>query len=124
MQLVELARLFRYLRQVLGDLVLHVEPARRQQVHLNHRIAVVFVGTRRHEPLPLLGHAPAVAEAIGAGPAIARLLLRVVRVGLAVGYEAIQLRQRGQASVVACCLQIRAIPPHAGLAILDEAISS
>jgi hypothetical protein len=45
-QLVELARLAGDVGQLLRDLVLHVEPARRQQVHLNHRVAVVVVGAR------------------------------------------------------------------------------
>jgi hypothetical protein len=87
-QLVELPRLLRYLGEVLGDLVLHIQPPWRQQVHLNHRVAVIFIGTARHQPLPLLGHAPAVAEAIGARSAITRLLLRMVGVGLAIGYKA------------------------------------
>jgi hypothetical protein len=98
-QLVQTPRLLCNVREVLGDLVLHVKPSRRQQVHLNHGIAVVLVGARGHEALPLLGHAPAVAEAVCAGPAIPRLLLRVMRVRLAVGDEAVELRQREAARV-------------------------
>jgi hypothetical protein len=93
-QLVELACLLRYLGEVFSDFVLHVEPSRRQQVHFNHGIAVVVPGAAGHEPLTLLGHTPAIAEAIGARSSMARLLLRVVRVRLAVGYEAVELRQR------------------------------
>jgi hypothetical protein len=98
-QLVETPRLLGDVRKVLGDLVLHVEPSRRQQVHLNHGIAVVLVGACGHEALPLFGHAPAVAEAVCAGSAISRLRLRVVRVRLAVGDEAVELRQRELARV-------------------------
>lgn len=87
-ELVQLARLLRNVGEGFGDFVLDIEPARRQQIHLNHSIAVVFVGTRGHEPLALLGHA-ALAEAIGGKAGIARLLGRVVRVGLAVGDEAV-----------------------------------
>lgn len=95
-QLVELARLLGNLGEVFGDLVLHVEPARRQQVHLYDSVAVVLEGGAGHEALALLGHAPGVAEAIGGGGAIASLLLGVVRVGLAVGYKARWLRQQQQ----------------------------
>lgn len=89
-QLVELAGLLRDVGEMLGDLVLDVEPSRWQQVHFDDRVAVVLVGTRGHEPLALIGHALAVAEAIGCTAAIACLLSRVVRVRLAVGYKAVQ----------------------------------
>jgi hypothetical protein len=89
-QLVELAGLLCDVGEVFGDLVLDVEPPRRQQVHLNHGIAVVVVGTSpAYEPL-LLGRAAAIAKAIGDGAAMALLLGRVVRVRLAVGDEAVQ----------------------------------
>lgn len=101
-QLVELARLFRDVCEIVRDLVLYIEPAWRQQVHLDDCIAVIFVGTTRHEPLPLLRHASAVAEAIGAGSAIARLLLGVVRIGLAVGYKAIQATSATSRRVHSC----------------------
>lgn len=97
-QLVELARLLCYFCQVLSDLVLHVKPARRQQVHLYNGIAVVLEGW--NEALALLRHAPAVAKAIGAGDTIARLLLLgVVRVRLAVRDKAKWLRQQQRGSV-------------------------
>jgi hypothetical protein len=90
MQLVEVASLLGDVGEQLGNLVLDVEPARGQQVHLNDSVAVVVVGSARHEALALLGGAASVAKAIGAGAAIARLLLGVVRVRLAVGDEAVQ----------------------------------
>ena len=94
-QLVELACLLGDVGEQLGDLVLDVEPARGQQVHLDDSVAVVVVGSARHEALALLGGAASVAKAIGARPAIARLLLGVVRVGLAVGDEAVEATSAG-----------------------------
>lgn len=98
-QLVELARLLGDFGEVFGDLVLDIEPAWRQQVHLYYGIPIV-VASAGHEAQTFLGHSPAIAEAIGAGAAIARLLRGMVRVGLAVGYEAVALRQREQGQVV------------------------
>jgi hypothetical protein len=84
-QLVELARVAGDICQVLCDVVLDVEPARRQQVHLDDGVAVVVEGGRGHEALALL-----VAEAGGHGAAIARGLVgRVVGVRLAVRDEAV-----------------------------------
>ena len=111
---------------MFGDLVLDIQPSWRQQVHFNHSIAVVFVCAAGHEPLPLVGHAPAVAEAVRAGAAIARLLLGVVGVRLAVGYKATQLRQRGKGRVVgsgSSSIQVGSVPPHAGLARVNKARS-
>lgn len=94
-QRVEAARLPGDVGQQLGDVVLHVEPARRQQVHLDDGVAVVVVAAAGHEALALLGAAPAVREAIGGRRTGARPLRRVVRVRLAVGDEAAE-RQRGR----------------------------
>ena len=106
--LVEAAGLLGDVGEVLGDLVLDVEPARRQQVHLDDVVAIVLEGI--DEPLALL-----VAEAIGHGPAVARGLLgRVVRVRLAVGDEAVGATsahgvvQAGSQVGV----QVGAVPPH------------
>lgn len=79
MHLIELPRLLCNVGQVLGYLVLDVEPARRQQVHFDDGITVVLEGV--DEPLALL-----VAEAIVAWG----LLSRMVRVRLAVGDEAVE----------------------------------
>jgi hypothetical protein len=97
-QLVELPRLLCDFGQVLGDLVLHVEPARRQEVHFYNGIAVVLEGG--NEALALLGDAAAVAKAIGARGAVASLLLLLgmVRVRLAVRDEARWLRQQQRGS--------------------------
>jgi hypothetical protein len=49
-QLVQLGRLEGDFFQHVVDLVLDVDPARRQQVHLDHGISIVFIRTRGHEP--------------------------------------------------------------------------
>jgi hypothetical protein len=41
-QLVQLCRLLRNVRKQLGHLVLNIDPARGQEIHLNDRIAIVF----------------------------------------------------------------------------------
>jgi hypothetical protein len=78
-QLLKLPCLRRNVPEILGHFVLDVQPARGQQVHLDHGVPIVLVCAGGHEPAALL-----VAEAIGDGPAVGQLLLRVVRVGLAV----------------------------------------
>jgi hypothetical protein len=89
-QLVELPRLLRYLGQLFRHLVLDVQPSRGEQVHLNHRVAVVFKGSLGHEAQSLLRHAPAFAIAVRPRAAISRFLCGMVRVRLAVGNKAVQ----------------------------------
>lgn len=84
-QLVQLCRLLRNVREQLGHLVLNVDPPRGQEIHLNDRIAIVFKAAGvRYEPATLFGLRGGVGEAIGR-PDITWLLGWVVRERLAVG---------------------------------------
>lgn len=104
-QPVQLLALFRNVGQQLRHLIGHVRPSRWEQVHLDHRIAVVhIVGPRRQETSPVLvrgeqhprAHPAAAAEAAApAGQAIPVALGRMVGVGLPVRDVAV----RGVSSV-------------------------
>lgn len=82
MQFVELRGFLRRVRQQLRHFVLHVDPARRQPVHLDHGIAVILQRAGLgYQPSALLG---LVGEAIGWAE-ITWLLGWVVGERLAVG---------------------------------------
>jgi hypothetical protein len=95
-QVVELAHLGSDVGENGGDLVLGVEPARRQQVHLDDGVSggVVVEGGGGDEAAALLGGGGRLGEGIGEGlgGGEAGLLGGVVGVGLAVGDESV-LRQ-------------------------------
>ena len=78
-QFVQLGRLLRGIGQQLAHFVLHVDPARGQDVHFDNRIAaIIFVGYQSAAFFWLRGR---VGEAV-----ITWLFGWVVREGLAIGY--------------------------------------
>jgi hypothetical protein len=144
-QPLELLALVRDVGQQLRDLVRHVGPARREQVHLDHGIPVVgIVGARRQEAAPVVvgreEHAGARAagcggaEAVrdGRGGPIPVALRRVVGVRLPVRDVAVARRVRagwmegrqGRLGAGRLCLQIRAVSPHGGRSKGGEAPSA
>lgn len=96
-QPLELLRLLGDVGEQVRHLVRDVGPARGQQVHLDHGVAVVVVVAARQEAAPVRGlvggeehgGAGGGAEALGAGEVVATAILvpvgRVVSVGLPVG---------------------------------------
>lgn len=117
MLLVQLVQAFCLLCDVLQPLrhlVLNVQPARRQHVHLDDGIAVVVVVEGGHEPAALVGEGGIVGIAIRGAAVEGFSLGRVVRVGLAVGYEAgneVSMDGRG-AGKLGCNGQVGAVAPH------------
>lgn len=97
MQPLELLRLLGDVGQEIRHLVRDVSPARRQQVHLDHRVAVIVVVAAREEAAAVRGlvggeehgSAGGGAEALGAGEIVATAILipmgGMVSVGLPVG---------------------------------------
>lgn len=96
-QPLELLRLLGDVGEQVRHLVRDVGPARGQQVHLDHGVAVVVVVAARQEAAPVRGlvggeehgGAGGGAEALGAGEVVATAILvpvgRVVSIGLPVG---------------------------------------
>jgi len=144
-QPLELLALVRDVGQQLRDLVRHVGPARREQVHLDHGIAVVgIVGTCRQEAAPVVvgreedagacaascGGAEAVRD--GRGRPIPVALRRMVGVRLPVRDVAVAGRVRvgwregrqEKLGVGWLYLQIRAVSPHGGRSKGGEAPSA
>jgi hypothetical protein len=113
-QVVEVAHLGGDVGEDGGDLVLRVEPARREQVHLDDGVAggVIVEGGGGDEAAALLGGGGGLGEGIWEGlwGGEAGFLGGVVGVGLAVGDEA-----GGLASVWLgdwSCLQVGTVAPH------------
>lgn len=86
-QLIQLSGLLRNLREQVRDFILHVHPARRQQIHLNDHVPIFFEAARLGDQSPAFLRLRGRVEAIG-GAQETWLLGGVVREGLAVGYVA------------------------------------
>lgn len=104
--------LLRSVREQLRHFVLHVDPARREEVHFYHCVAVIFEAALADEPSALVG---LVGEAVGWAD-ITWLLGWVVGEGLAVGNVAGEALGFGPVSVEDDVrdVQIRSVPPHGG----------
>ena len=114
MQLLQSPGLVRNLGKQVGHLVLDIEPARRQQVHLDDHVAIVAVGD---ETSPLFRHGRvSVGCAIGGREDVA--FGGMVGVRLAVGDVSFSMRSlaisRQEPQASHADVQVGAVPPHGG----------
>lgn len=86
MQLVQTLALRGNLGEQLRDLVRNISPSRRQKVHLNYSVAIIFECAARQQPAPVLGRKAAGGVCVGEAPGgIFGSLVGMMSVRLAVG---------------------------------------
>lgn len=93
-QTIQLLAFLRDVGQEVGDVVANVRPPRGQEVHFYDGVAIVLERSRGEQAPAVFGGRACAGEVVGegivaceSGPVL-YALLRVVRVGLAVGYVA------------------------------------